>query len=104
MKVTWELPDGTTVTADVKPGTTLMEAGVANNVKGIIGECGGNMICATCHVRVHDDWLEKTGDISEFEDATLDLTDAERDAGSRLSCQITMTEELDGLVLIVPEA
>jgi 2Fe-2S ferredoxin len=102
MKATWILPDGNTITADVREGQNLMEAAVANNVPRVIGECGGSLSCATCHVYVSPDWAAKTGTAGEFEDAMLDVAEAERQATSRLSCQIKMSPELDGITLIVP--
>ena len=80
----------------------MMEAAVANNVPRVIGECGGSLSCATCHVYVDDTWAAKTGTAGEFEDAMLDVAEAERRGTSRLSCQIRMSAELDGLVLHVP--
>jgi 2Fe-2S ferredoxin len=103
MKVTWKLPDGGEITAEVADGMNMMEAAVANNVPNVIGECGGNLSCATCHVYVADDWIEKTGAVDDFEDAMLDVAEAERRGSSRLSCQITASDALDGLVLIVPQ-
>jgi ferredoxin, 2Fe-2S len=102
MNITWKLPDGSEIKADIADGTTLMQAAVANNVPGVIGECGGCMICATCHVYVADEWRARTGTPEEYEDATLDLAEAARRDASRLSCQITAAPELDGLVLILP--
>lgn len=102
MKATWILPDGNTITADVREGQNLMEAAVANNVPRVIGECGGSLSCATCHVYVSPDWAAKTGTAGEFEDAMLDVAEDERQATSRLSCQIKMSPELDGITLIVP--
>ncbi|WP_137702127.1 2Fe-2S iron-sulfur cluster-binding protein [Marimonas lutisalis] len=104
MKVTWKLPDGSERTADVENGTSMMQAAVDNNVPGIIGECGGTLSCATCHVYVDDAWLDKTGSADDFEDAMLDVAEAERRDSSRLSCQIEASDDLDGLVLIVPQA
>ncbi|SEO81277.1 ferredoxin, 2Fe-2S [Salinihabitans flavidus] len=103
MKVTWNLPDGAQITADVQTGTNMMEAAVANNVPGVIGECGGNLSCATCHVYVDAGWTDRTGDAEDFEDAMLDVAEAERRPESRLSCQIEASDDLDGLVLIVPQ-
>ena len=103
MKATWILPDGREITADVKEGLNLMEAAVANNIPNVIGECGGNLSCATCHVYVTDDWAAKTGPAGDFEDPMLDVADAERRDGSRLSCQLKMSADLDGIVLIVPQ-
>ena len=102
MKVTWKLPDGSEKSADVAEGLNLMEAAVANDVTDIVGECGGSLSCATCHVFVDPDWSDKTGEASDFEDAMLDATEVERTEQSRLSCQIVMSPELDGLKLIVP--
>lgn len=104
MKATWILPDGREISAEVPAGRTLMEAGVAANVPGIIGECGGTMSCATCHVYVEAGWAAAAGTPEDFEDAMLDATDAPRQATSRLSCQIEMSATLDGIVLRVPLA
>lgn len=103
MQVTWKLPDGAAVTATAEYGQSLMEAAQANEVPGIVGECGGSLACATCHVFVDRAWADKCGAVGEFEDAMLDLAD-ERRATSRLSCQIEASPDLDGLVLEVPEA
>lgn len=104
MKATWELPDGRRITADVAEGTSLMQAAVALGVPGVIGECGGSMSCATCHVVVAPDWFAATGGPGDFEDPMLDMADAARADTSRLSCQIVMRPELDGIVVRVPEA
>ena len=103
MKVTWKLPDGGQIDASVESGVSMMEAAVANNVPGVVGECGGSLSCATCHVYVEDGWSAKTGEVGDFEDAMLDITSADRRDTSRLSCQIESHPDLDGLVLIVPE-
>lgn len=103
MQVTWKLPDGGEITAQVDNGLSLMEAAVANNVPGIIGECGGCLSCATCHVYVDEGWQDRTGAPGETEDVMLDMAAGERTEASRLSCQIEAREDLDGLVLIVPE-
>lgn len=102
MNVTWTLPDGSTKTADVAAGVNLMEAAVAQDIPEIEGACGGNLSCATCHVFVDADWLDKVGEIGVFEDAMLDATEVERTDASRLSCQIEMRAELDGITLTVP--
>lgn len=103
MQVTWKLPDGAAVTVTVEYGQSLMEAAQVNEVPGIVGECGGSLACATCHVFVDPAWADKCGAVGDFEDAMLDLAD-ERRATSRLSCQIEAHPDLDGLVLEVPEA
>ena len=103
MKATWILPDGREVAAEVAEGQSLMEAAVAIGVPLVIGECGGNMSCATCHVYVTEPWRAATGAPGTFEDDMLDVTDAERRPESRLSCQIRMSPALDGIVLRVPQ-
>ena len=102
MQATWVLPDGTTITAEVPPGHNLMQAAVAAGVPHVIGECGGNLSCATCHVQVDAAWVALAGTPDAFEDAMLDATETPRTAGSRLSCQIRMQAALDGIVLHVP--
>jgi len=101
--ITWKTKDGNEISVDVKDGLNLMEAATANNVPQIEGECGGCLSCATCHVFVDDQWLEKTGKVDEIEDTMLEMTDVERQHNSRLSCQIIAAPDLDGLVLFVPE-
>ena len=103
MQVTWKLADGREIKAEVKDGLNLMEAAVANNVPHVIGECGGSLSCATCHVYVDEAWIAKVGTPDRFEDGMLDVAEAERRASSRLSCQIKAGPALDGLVLWVPE-
>ena len=103
MKATWILPDGRQISAEVKPGHTLMAAAVAGKVPYVIGECGGAMACATCHVMVTPDWFAVTGGPSTFEDVMLDETAADRSPNSRLSCQLQMSAALDGIVLQVPQ-
>lgn len=103
MHVTWNLPDGGKITAEVDTGLSLMEAAVANDVPNVIGECGGCLSCATCHVYVDAAWRDKVGAPGETEDVMLDMVGGERTDASRLSCQIESSEALDGLVLIVPE-
>jgi 2Fe-2S ferredoxin len=102
MKATWIQADGRRVTLDVREGDTLMMAATGAGVVGIIGECGGGMACATCHVVVDPAWFGATGGPSPFEADMLDITDAPREATSRLSCQLKMGAALDGIVLRVP--
>jgi 2Fe-2S ferredoxin len=83
-------------------GQSVMQAASSNSVPGIIGECGGNCVCATCHVYVDEAWHSQAGEASEHELEMIEFAvDARTD--SRLSCQIEMTEELDGLVVRVPK-
>ncbi len=102
-KVTWKLGSGSEVVADVAVGETLMVAALDADVPNIIGECGGCVACATCHVVVDDAWAEKLAISDPTEESMLEFTEVEKQANSRLSCQIVMSEELDGLVLHVPE-
>ena len=87
---------------DAADGESVMAAAVKNGVPGIIGECGGNASCATCHVWVRDEYLPLVGEPNDMEDDLLDLGVADRRAGSRLSCQITVSPELDGLTVDIP--
>ncbi len=103
MKATWIQADGTSVTLDVAPGTNLMQAATARGVPLIIGECGGSLSCATCHVVVDPAWAERAGGAQDFEDQMLDIAEAPRQPTSRLSCQIVMTADLDGIVVHVPQ-
>ncbi|MER6561577.1 2Fe-2S iron-sulfur cluster-binding protein [Streptomyces sp. NPDC001027] len=101
--VIFQLPDGTERKVTAESGTVLMQAAVANGVQGIVAECGGNASCATCHVYVATVQSELVGPPNEVEDEMLDFTAAERRPTSRLSCQIQLTDPLDGLVVGVPE-
>jgi len=87
---------------EVSAGTSVMQGAVQNNIGGIIAECGGACACATCHVYVDEDWRERAGKPSEWEEAMLEAVEL-RAAGSRLACQIIVTAELDGLSVHTPE-
>lgn len=102
MRISFELHDGSVIEAEVEEGTTVKDAALAANVPDILGECGGNLSCATCHVVVDDTWISTVGGPGDMEDAMLDVTMVERQENSRLSCQITMSPALDGLKLRVP--
>lgn len=104
MQATWKLADGREITLDVAEGTNLMEAATQRGVPGIIGECGGSMSCATCHVLVDPAWADRAGTPSAFEEDMLDITEAGRQPSSRLSCQLKMNASLDGIVVSVPQA
>lgn len=86
-------------TVDAGVGESVMAAAVRNGVPGIIGECGGNASCATCHVYVRDDFLPLVGEPNEVEEDLLELGVSDRREGSRLSCQIEVGPELDGLTV-----
>ena len=100
-KVTFVQPDGTRQEVEAEPGLTVMEAAKLNNVPGIEAECGGACACATCHVYVEAAWREKTGKPSSMEEDMLDFAFDVREE-SRLSCQMKVSSELDGLVVRVP--
>ena len=101
VKITFIQPDNSEQVVEVEPGVTLMEAAKLNSVPGIEAECGGACACATCHVYVDDAWREKTGTPSQMEEDMLDFAFDVRPT-SRLSCQIKVTDELDGLVVHTP--
>lgn len=101
-RVTWVLPDGRRVAADVADGTSMMLAAQFEGVPGIDGDCGGCLSCATCHVVVDAGWIARVGPPGPEEAVMLDSAPAAPRAGSRLSCQISATPALDGLVLHLP--
>jgi 2Fe-2S ferredoxin len=99
--LTFIQPDGKRQDVEATAGKSAMETAVANNVRGIDAECGGSCSCATCHVIVDDAWASRLPPKSRDEDATLDYAAGVR-PNSRLSCQITVSAALDGLVLHLP--
>ena len=101
-KITYIQPDGAQETVDAEPGMTVMETAKRHLIEGIEAECGGACSCATCHVYIAEAWREKVGGPSEMEEDMLDFAFDVRPS-SRLSCQIKVTEALDGLVVHVPE-
>ncbi|MCB2076390.1 MAG: (2Fe-2S)-binding protein [Novosphingobium sp.] len=104
-KVTYIEHDGTERVIDVPLGENVMRGGLYNGVEGIVGECGGALSCATCHCYVDDAWTGKVGGpSSEAEEELLESAASEVKPTSRLSCQIEMTDDLDGLVVHLPEA
>src|SRR6516225_835886 len=96
-KVTYVEYNGTEHAVDVPVGTSVMRGAVDNNVPGIDADCGGECACATCHVYIEPEWFAKTGSRTSQEESMLSFA-AVTQENSRLSCQITMTKELDGLV------
>ena len=101
--VTYVAQDGKETTLDIPLGTSVMQAAVMHGVDGIVAECGGSCMCATCHVYVRDDQQEKTPPMNPDEDAMLEGTASERRPTSRLSCQLVATPEMEGLVVYLPE-
>ena len=100
-KITFVDSAGTAQTVDGEVGSTVMETAIKSSVPGIEAECGGACACATCHVYVDEAWMEKTGAASPMEQDMLDFAYDVRPT-SRLSCQIKVTDALDGLVVRVP--
>lgn len=94
--------DGTRSEVDAQNGSTVMNTALDNLIPGIDADCGGECSCATCHVVIDPDWMGKVGQASEQENAMLDLN-PDREENSRLSCQIPITDDLDGLIVNLPE-
>ena len=101
-KVTFTDHKGDSKTIEIDNGLSVMEGAVQQNIPGIDADCGGSMACATCHVYVDDNWYEK---IPKAEDAEIDMIDMafEPKKNSRLSCQIIITDNIDGLKVTTPE-
>lgn len=95
--------DGATTEVEVEAGANLMQAAVDNGIDGIIAECGGACSCATCHCYIDDEWVSKTGAPGDTEKDMLECV-LDPQANSRLSCQIEVTDAMDGLVVNIPES
>jgi 2Fe-2S ferredoxin len=102
-QVTYVSHDGKSTTLDVPLGTSVMQAATLHGIDGIVAECGGSCMCATCHVYVKEDQLSKLPEMELGEDAMLDGTASPRKPNSRLSCQLVMTPQMEGLVVTMPE-
>jgi ferredoxin, 2Fe-2S len=100
--ITYVLPDGTESVVDAPVGLSVMDASVRNNLPGIVAECGGSCSCATCHVHVDNAGQEVFGEASDEERELLEYADNYCE-GSRLSCQLVVTDACDGLRIVVPE-
>ena len=101
-KIIFVDPEGEARTVEAEIGATVMETAIRNDVPGILASCGGACTCATCHVYIDDDWWERLSERTDEEEDMLDTAHDVRQT-SRLSCQITVTEELDGLQVQTPE-
>ena len=101
-KITYITHDNQNYTIDVQNGLTVMEGAIQNDIPGIDADCGGGMACATCHVYVKEEWFDK---LSKKEDGEEDMLDMafEPKKNSRLSCQLMVTDQLEGLVVNLPE-
>jgi ferredoxin, 2Fe-2S len=102
VKITFIDNAGTARTVEGEVGSTVMEAAIKNGVPGIEAECGGACACSTCHVYIDESWREKVGEPSPMEEDMLDFA-YEVKPNSRLSCQIKVRDDLDGLVVTTPE-
>jgi ferredoxin, 2Fe-2S len=103
-KVTYTRVDGSQETLDVPAGTSVMQAAVSNGIDEIVAECGGNLMCATCHVyveRAHPDVLPE---MQADEDAMLECVEAERQDNSRLSCQLVLPDDAEEVLVRLPES
>ena len=101
-KITYIEDNGKSHQIDVANGLTVMEGAVQNNIPGIDADCGGSMACATCHVYVKEDWFNRLPKKENGEEDMIDMA-YEPNKFSRLSCQITVSDELDGLVVQLPK-
>jgi 2Fe-2S ferredoxin len=102
-KIIYISHQGKSTQIDVAVGDSVMEGAVQNGIDGIVAECGGSCLCATCHVYVDEKFLPLLPPIDEDQDAMLDSTAADRLPNSRLSCQIKVRLDLDGLIVRMPE-
>ena len=102
VKITFVEFDKTEHTIDADEGMSLMEVALQNGVPGIDADCGGACACATCHVYVDKNWVEKTGEAEQMEQDMLDFA-FDVNEQSRLSCQVKVTDDLDGIIINLPE-
>ena len=100
-KITYIEHNGKSHSINVQNGLTVMEGAIQNNIPGIDADCGGSMACATCHVYVKEEWFNKLPKKEDGEEDMLDMA-FEPNKFSRLSCQLTVTDELDGLIVQLP--
>jgi 2Fe-2S ferredoxin len=104
IETVFQLADGGKQIVNATVGDTLLVAAKIADIAGVVGECGGCGVCGTCHVIVSDDWAGRFGTPNEWEDEVLEYVEGGRQAGSRLACQIVIAEDMNGLVVTVPEA
>ena len=102
-KVIYVMSDQSRKEVHAENGASIMQTAVENLIEGIPGDCGGSCSCATCHCYVDPEWVDKTGVAEELEADMLDCVD-ERSEHSRLSCQLIMNDELDGIVVHIPDS
>ena len=102
-KIVFVAHDGATRTVEEADGVSVMQAALNADITGIVGECGGSMMCATCHVYVREPWAAKLPAMTATENEMLTMTASERKPSSRLSCQIKMSADIDGITVDLPE-
>lgn len=102
--VTYVEHNGTSHTVELAEGTSVMQGALDNMIEGIVGECGGGLACATCHCYVDESWTDKVGPAPQVEQDMLEFSASPTRPTSRLGCQISVSGELDGLVVHLPEA
>ena len=103
IKVTYISSAGEKQTLELKNGMTIMEGAVQNDVRGIVAECGGSCMCATCHVYVDNEFLDLLPEMSQTESEMLDNTKSQRKSNSRLGCQLRVNSKFDGMIVHLPE-
>jgi ferredoxin, 2Fe-2S len=103
-KIVFVAHDGVTRTVEELAAVSVMQAALNAGISGIVGECGGSMMCATCHVYVREPWLAKLPAMTATENEMLTMTASERKPSSRLSCQIVISAERDGITVELPES
>ena len=101
-KITYIDSNGNSKTIEIGKGLSVMEGAIQNNIPGIDADCGGSMACATCHVYVEEKWLSKLPKKEEAEEDMIDMA-YEPKKNSRLSCQLIVSDELDGLIVTTPQ-
>ena len=102
-KVVFVSHDGAATTVEEADGVSVMRAALNATITGIVGECGGSMMCATCHVYVREPWASMLAEMTMTESEMLTMTASERRPSSRLSCQIVLSATLDGITVDLPE-
>ncbi|HYP64645.1 MAG TPA: 2Fe-2S iron-sulfur cluster-binding protein [Acidocella sp.] len=102
-RITYIDATGAEYIIEADAGQTLMQAAVSNGIHGIVAECGGNCACGTCRIYIDEAWRERIGEASDIEEATMEGREDET-PGRRLSCQIKVTAQMDGLIVRTPES
>lgn len=103
-RITYIEHNGAIHLVQVNSGTSVMQGAIDNAISGIVAECGGALACATCHCFIDKEWIDQTGIASEAEQQMLEFSAGGIKIGSRLSCQVFMSDELDGLIVRLPES